>query len=224
MMTRLRTTPDETNAGRSATAPQSTRIAQGVFKLCPRAENPLRTEQQDGDEDDEDADLAEALSQPQPADRFDHADDEAAEQRAGEAAHAAQHDDGEGDQHEAVSDLRIDVVRGQQEARGGAEAREPDTEAHRENVLDVDADQLRALAFPGYGPDRAPEVAARDEREQDRRGGERAEEGDDFRRGDHRAGDSDGRERVGRLDGARVRVPRVQREILQDEGEPERGE
>src|SRR6266508_1026401 len=98
MMTRLRTTPDETNAGRSATAPQSTRIAQSVFKLRPRAENPLRPEQQDGDEDDEDADLAEALSQPQPADRFDHADDKAAKQRAGEAAHAAQHDDGEGDQ------------------------------------------------------------------------------------------------------------------------------
>src|SRR5258708_12663646 len=163
MMTRLRTTPDETNAGRSATAPQSTRIAQSVFKLCPRAENPLRPEQQDGDEDDEDADLAEALSQPQPADRFDHADDKAAEQRAGEAAHAAQHDDGEGDQHEAVSDLRIDVVRGQEETGGRPEACEADTEAHRENVLDVDADQLRALAFPVYGPDRPPQAPTPDE-------------------------------------------------------------
>src|SRR5713101_3623269 len=205
MMTRLRTTPDETNAGRSATAPQSTRIAQSVFKLCPRAENPLRPEPEDGDENDEDANLAEAFSQPQPTDGFDHADDEAAEQRAGEAAHAPQHDDGEGDQHEAVADLRIDVVSGQQKARGGSEARQPDAEAHREHVFDVDADQLRALAFPGYGPDRAPEVAARDEREQDRRGGERAEERDDFRRRDHRAGDGDGRERVGRFDGARVR-------------------
>src|SRR6266545_6110383 len=182
MMTRLRTKPDETNAGRSATAPQTRRIAQSVFKLRPRAEKPARPEEEYRDENDEDADLAEAFSQPQAADGFDHADDEAAEQRPGEAAHAAQHHDGEGDQHEAVADLRIDVVRWQQKARGGAEACEADTEAHREHVLDVDADQLRALAFPGYGPDRAPEVAARDEREQDRRGGERAEKGDDFRR------------------------------------------
>src|SRR3989338_5935932 len=72
---------------------------------CSRPEQALRAEQQHGDENQENPDLAERFPQPQAAHRFDHADDEPAGQRAGKAAHAAQHDDRERDQHETVADL-----------------------------------------------------------------------------------------------------------------------
>ena len=50
---------------------------------------------------------------------------------------------------EAVADERVHVVRGQEKAGGGAEAGEADAEAHGKHMLDVDADQARALAFFG---------------------------------------------------------------------------
>ena len=83
-----------------------------------------------------------------PPSDLDDADQEAAEQRADEAAHAAQHDDGEGDQHEGVARLRGDVEGRHQQARRGAEAGDADAEGDGEDVLDVDADQPRALASP----------------------------------------------------------------------------
>ena len=112
---------------------------------------------------DEDADLAERLAQQQPAERLHHADQQPAEQRAGEAAHAAEHDDREGDQHEAGADLRVHVVRRQQEARRRAQAGQADAEAHRVDVVDVDAAQPRALLLLRDGADRAAEVGAHDD-------------------------------------------------------------
>ena len=95
-----------------------------------------------------------------PAQRLDHADQQAADQRAGETAHAAEHDDGEGDQHEAAADLRVDVVGRQQEAGGRAQAGQPDAEAHGIDMLDVDAHQAGALLFLGHGADGPAEVGA----------------------------------------------------------------
>src|SRR5215831_15798571 len=193
MMARLRTKPEDTKTGSSATASAKAPIAASSRT----AEQPLRPEQQDRDEHDEDADLPEALAQPQPAERLDHADDEPARERAGEAPHAAEHHDGERDQHEAVPDLRVDVVGGQQEACRGAQAREADAEAHREHVLDVDADQARALRLLRDRADRTAEVGAGDEQPQHARDREGAEKRHHLRDRDHRAGDVHGRERVG---------------------------
>ena len=76
-----------------------------------------------------------------------------------EAAHAAQHDDGEGDQHEGVARLRRDVEGRHQQAGRGAEAGDADAVGDGEDVLDVDADQARALALLGDGADRLAGVA-----------------------------------------------------------------
>src|SRR5580765_7712256 len=159
MIARLRTKPEETKAGSSATASANAAIATSSRT----AEESARPEQQDRDEHEKDADLPEALAEPKAAQRFDRADDEAARERAGEAPHAAEHHDGKRDQHEAVAHLGVHVVRGQEKAGRGAQAREPDAEAHREHVLDVDADEACALGLLRDRADRAAEVRARDE-------------------------------------------------------------
>ena len=47
----------------------------------------------------------------EPAQALDHADEQAADQRARNRAHAAEHDGREGDEHEGIADMRIDVDR-----------------------------------------------------------------------------------------------------------------
>ena len=70
---------------------------------CPRSEQAARAHQQHRDEDEEDADLAERLAEKEAGQALHHADEQAADQRAGHRSHAAEHDDGEGDQHEGVA-------------------------------------------------------------------------------------------------------------------------
>src|SRR5579864_544172 len=84
----------------------------GVFIAgsCALAEEAGRAEQQNRDEDHEDADLAEVLPQEQAAQGFREPDHEAADERAREATHAAQHHDSEGDHHEALADAGVRVV------------------------------------------------------------------------------------------------------------------
>ena len=96
---------------RSATARQRWQRRPGRSRAryggsCAGSEQARRAEQQHQDEDEEDADLAEAFAEKQAAQALDDADDQPAHQRAGDRAHAAEHDDGEGDQHEGVADAR----------------------------------------------------------------------------------------------------------------------
>jgi hypothetical protein len=163
----------------------------------PGPEQPLRPEQQHADEDHEDADLAQRFAQQQPAQRLDHADQQPAQQRAGKAAHAAQHHDGEGHQHEARADLRVDVVGRQQEAGGRAQAGQADAEAHRVDMVDVDAHQLGALLFLGHRADRAAEVGARHDEQQQRRRHQRAGQGHQLGQRDEGRADGHGGQRVG---------------------------
>src|SRR5262245_65779472 len=86
MIARLRTKPEETKSGSSATASANAAIAASSRM----AEQPLRPEQQDRDKHEEDADLPEALAQPQASQRLDDADGEAARERAGDAHHAGE--------------------------------------------------------------------------------------------------------------------------------------
>src|SRR6266851_1814242 len=152
-------------SGISATSTVTTR-APGVFIGAlsrALAEQAGRAEQQDGDEDDEDADPPEILAEEEAAERFGQPDDEAADQRADEAAHAAEHDDGEGDDDEAFADAGMGVVARQQQAGGGADAGDADAEAHGEDMLDVDADEARTVALAGDRADRLAEIGALDE-------------------------------------------------------------
>src|SRR6266487_2394117 len=135
MMARLRTKPELTKAGSKTTAIVNAATA-ASSRTARRPEKPLRAEKQDRDEHEEDADLTQALAEPQPAQRFDHPDNEAARARAGKAPPAPQDDDREGEQHEAVAHLRVHVIGGQKKAGVGSQASEPDAEAHREQLLD----------------------------------------------------------------------------------------
>src|SRR6266478_5205303 len=146
-------------SGISATSTVTTR-APGVFI---GALSRALAEQHDGDEDDEDADPPEILAEEEAAERFGQPDDDAADQRADEAAHAAEHDDGEGDDYEALADAGMGVVARQQQAGGGADAGDADAEAHGEDVLDVDADEARTVALAGDRADRLAEIGALDE-------------------------------------------------------------
>src|SRR5690606_26297552 len=128
------------------------------WPLRPLPEQARRAEQQHGYEDQEDADLAEALAEEQTAERLRDADDEPAEERADEAAHAAQHDNGEGDQHEGMADMRARIIGWQQEARGGAETGDADAEAHGVDMRGTDPDELRAPRLLGEGTDRLAEI------------------------------------------------------------------
>src|SRR5690348_17453977 len=98
-------------SGDKASSTATARIP-GVFNVGSRAltEQAGRAEQQDRDEDDEHADLAEVLAEEEPAQGLRDPDDEAADERAREASHAAQHHDGERDHHETFTDTGMRVV------------------------------------------------------------------------------------------------------------------
>ena len=66
----------------------------------------------------------------------------------GDRAHAAQHDDGEGDQHEGVADVRIDVIGRDQQAGRDREAGGAEAEGDGVDMRDVDADQFARRASP----------------------------------------------------------------------------
>src|SRR5690606_26463991 len=85
--------PDCVNAAASATSSPNTAMPRTSFMSGPRPEQALRAEQQHQDEDREDPHLPQRIAQVQPGQRLGHADQQAAGQRPGKAAHAAQHDD-----------------------------------------------------------------------------------------------------------------------------------
>ena len=103
---------------------------------------------------DEDADLAERFAEIEPGQAFDHADEQSADQRARDRAHAAEHHDGERDQHEGVAGVRVDVIGRHQQAGGDREARGAEPERHRVDVRDVDAGELRAELLLRHRADR----------------------------------------------------------------------
>src|SRR5262249_56154445 len=76
----------------------------------PRPQQPSPAKKQHQDEHDENADLPERLPEIEAAETLHHADEQAADERTRHRAHAAEHDDGEGDEHEGVSDMRFNSI------------------------------------------------------------------------------------------------------------------
>src|SRR5512145_689408 len=107
--------------------------ARNMADSGPAAEQAGRPEEQHGDEDQGNADLAERLAEKQAAQGLGDADDEAAQQRARKTAHAAEDDHGKGHENEDVADGGRDVECGQKKACGRAEAGGSDAEAHGED-------------------------------------------------------------------------------------------
>ncbi len=150
------------------------------------------------------------------------ADDEAADRRAREAAHAAQHDDGEGHEDEGVARGRRHVVGRHQQAGRGAEAGDADAVGHGEDVLDVDADQARALPFLGDGTDRLARVAPRHVEAERRAEHQRGAERDDLGQRQEGRPDLDEGAGVGHVDGLRVAAEEQERDIVDHDREAQR--
>src|SRR5579883_3552878 len=191
----------------------------GISRLLP--EQPGRAEQENGDEDDEDSDLPEALAQEEAADRFRHPDDETAEKRAGETAHPAQHYDGESDQHEAMTDRRIGVKAGQQETGRGAQASDANAEAHGEDMIDIDAHEPRAVAFPRDRTDRLAKIGPPHEKPKRAGDDQGTEERHHLWNGDEGKAEIDRGEAIRGAHGPRVRGPEIERQILDDDRQPQ---
>ena len=188
-----------------------------------RPEQAARSEQQHQDEHEEDADLAERLPEIETAQALHHADQQAADQRAGHRAHAAQHHDGEGDQHEGVADVRIDVIGRDQQARRDREAGRAEAEGHGIDVRDVDAGRARRPASPS--PPRGLPCRYRSRLRISQSTSATATTTTKAMTARHREeGDAeiDDLEGVRQVDGARVGAKRVEERILDHDREPER--
>src|SRR5579883_1111673 len=216
MMTKCNKKSDVRTSGRAASAASTpmTVAPRVLIRSRALAEETGRAEEEDGDEDDENADPSEIFAEEKAAQRFRDADDETAQERAREASHAAQHDDGEGDDDEAFADPGMGIVAGEKQRGGGADAGDAEAEAHREGVLDVDADELGAAALECQRADRLAEIGALHQKPEQRGDNERARERHRFRHGDEGDAEIDGGEGVCGTDRARVATPEIEGEII----------
>ena len=94
---------------------------------------------------------------------------ETADHGAGHRAHAAEHDDGEGDEDIGFAGARLHVVARQQHAGGDGEARGAEAEGDGVDMRDVDADQRRAELLLGDRADRLAGVGLLQQRPQQQR-------------------------------------------------------
>ena len=172
---------------------------------------------------DEDADLAERFAEIEPGQAFDHADEQSADQRARDRAHAAQHHDGERDQHEGIAGVRIDVIGRHQQAGGDRKARGAEPERHRVDVRDVDAAESSAPSFSLATARIALPVSVQRMMSQSASATAMTTPKAMTRgSGEEGRADFDHVEGVGQVDGARVGAEGVEQRVLDHDGKPER--
>src|SRR4051794_41096429 len=140
------------------------------------------------------------------AQRLHQPDQDAGDERAGDAAEPAQRDDGEGDEAEEAADAGIDIViHGEKSARD-ADQRGADAEREGIDPLDVDPHEQRGAAVHLGGEDGLAGLAPVQEEHQHRGDDHRAHRSDELDHPDlHRPqGPGAGEERL--VDGAEVRA------------------
>ena len=121
---------------------------------CARPEQACRAHQQHHDEHDEDADLAELFPEIKAAQAFHDPDKDAGDQGTRHRTHAAEDDNGESNQHEGVSCVRVDVVgRNSADKAGDGKTGRADPECDRVDVRHFDAGELGAELLLGDGAD-----------------------------------------------------------------------
>src|SRR6478672_343202 len=104
---------------------------------CAGSKQPARPHQKNDDEDQKDTDLAERFTKIEASEAFNDAYYQSADERAWDRAHAAQHDDGEGDEHERIAGARIGVIGRDEQTGGDGETRCAKPEGDRINVRDI---------------------------------------------------------------------------------------
>ena len=137
------------------------------------AEEPGRPEDHDQQEQDEEEHLPVGRRDVVAAERLHDADADAAEQRALDAAHAAEHDDHEGDQHEVEPDGRKHREQRHHHAGGEPDQRGAAGEGDEEDARHRDAHELRRLAVLHGGADRLAEIGRLEHELQPDRAGDR---------------------------------------------------
>src|SRR5262245_44496732 len=141
-------------APRSAASPSPPRslTAARLLSAAP-AEEALGSQQQHDREDGEDHELLQRAWQERRAERLREADDEPAEKRADEVAHAAEHDHHEGHQVERFAYVGGYVEERGNQGAGHGHAPRADAEGDGADSADVDPDELGALRLLGERAD-----------------------------------------------------------------------
>src|SRR6202795_1709959 len=145
------------------------------------SEEPLGPEEKDEDEDDEHHELLERAGQERRAERLGQADDEPAEQRADEIAHAAEHNDDEGHDIERLTPVGRDVEERRDEGARHRRAGRADAEGGRADPRHVDAHEHGALGLLGERADGLAEIREAQEGEERHRHEDGAGGGDEPR-------------------------------------------
>src|SRR5438034_10269204 len=127
------------NDGATSRTPSATPASTSA--PTPAPEQPGRPEEQHQHEEREDHELLERAWQQRGTERLGQPYDEAAQQRADEVAHAAQHHDHERHDVERLADVGRDVEKRRDQRAGHGHSAGADTEGRRADPRDVDAHQ-----------------------------------------------------------------------------------
>ena len=157
-----------------------------------------------------------------PGQAFHHADDQAADQRARHRAHAAEHDNGEGDEDKSVTRARIDVISRHQQAGGNGNTSGAEAEGHGVDMRDLNANQFRAELLLGDSADRLADVGPAHDQPEQQRDGKGRREADDARHSEKGEAEVDRLERVRHVDGAGIGAKGVEQRVLDHDGDAER--
>ena len=144
--------------------------------------------------------------------------------RAEEVAHPAQHHDHEGHEVEGLADVGRHVEeRGDERARHRGAGR-ADAEGDRADPAHVDTHEKSALGLLGERADRLADVGGAEKGEQADGDEGGAAAGDEAWHLDERVADDEGGARHRRPDRAEVALPEHERQVLQEQREPQREE
>lgn len=197
-------------------------MAVGANDFMRALEQAGRAQQQHDDEDEENADLAERLAEKESGQAFHHADDEGADDRSRHRAHAAQHHDGEGNQHKGVTHAGIDVISRDQQARRDRDAGRAETEGHRIDVGDVDPHQLGAELLLGDSANGTADIGKGHQQPQRQGHDKDRDKADNARHRQVGHAEIERLERVRNIDRARIAAKVVKQRVLDDDGNAER--
>ena len=121
---------------------------------------------------------------------LDHADEERGEQRAQDAAEAAEGHDGVGEDGEGEPRLRVHGEEVGEDDAGDRHQRRAQAPGHRVHALGADAHEHGGLAVLGCRLERQAEVRAVDQEVEEQEQGQRDEAADEQRHADANAADA----------------------------------
>ena len=156
---------------------------------------------------------------------LEHADQETAEDRAPDVAHAAQHHRRDALERDLLAHERARLLVVEREEKSAERGEEPaDDEDHRHDAAHRNAEQDRGLGILGDGAQSAAGPGLLQEQVQERDRDDRAGEADQLWQRDHRRADAQADAREGQRHALQVRAPGDQHQVLEQDQEGHRGD